>query len=171
MRKLPTVNRRPLTFATINDLLNEVEQILAAEQQGQLTTLGKWTPGQVLGHVAAWIEYGYDGYPMRPPPWFIRVLLRWQVKKYLRQGMPSGVRIPRVKEGTYGTEVLSTAVGAERLRRALQRLQTGEPAKYDSPAFGPMSDEDRIQLNLRHAELHLGFLNYRSSDSHPEAKR
>ena len=160
MSKSPAVSRRSLQFATIDDLLAEIERILAADKDGRLRALGAWTPGQVLGHVAAWIDYGYEGYPMRPPPWFLRMFLRWQVKKYLRQGMPSGVRIPKVEGGTYGTAVLSTEAGADRLRRALARLQTGEPAKYDSPAFGPMSHADRIQFNLRHAELHLSFLQH-----------
>jgi hypothetical protein len=122
--------------------------------------VGTWTPGQILGHLAAWIEYGYEGYPMNPPPWFIRLFLRWQVKKYLQRGMPSGVRIPKVEAGTYGTEAMPTQEGAERLRSALVLLQRGEPTKYHSPAFGPMSHEDRIELNLRHAELHLSFLQF-----------
>ncbi|RME29782.1 MAG: hypothetical protein D6800_02330 [Candidatus Zixiibacteriota bacterium] len=33
-----------------------------------------------------------------------------------------------------------------------------EPVRYDSPAFGPMSDDERRQLNLRHGELHMSFL-------------
>jgi hypothetical protein len=74
--------------------------------------------------------------------------------------MPAGVRIPGTKDGTFGTEPLSTSEGADRLRRAFQRLLSDEPARYDSPAFGPMSHADRIQLNLRHAELHLSFLRY-----------
>ena len=153
-------NRRQLRFDMIDGLLREIDQIVAAEKEGRLKAIGHWTAGQVLGHVAAWIEYGYAGYPMKPPPWFIRVILRFQVKKYLRKGMPSGVRIPYVAEGTYGIEKMSVEEGAKRLRQALARLQQGEPAKYDSPAFGPMSHEDRIQLNLRHAELHLSFLHY-----------
>ena len=52
------------------------------------------------------------------------------------------------------------AEGAARLRKAVARLQAGEPARYDSPAFGPMNHEERIQLNLRHAELHLSFLRW-----------
>ena len=55
---------------------------------------------------------------------------------------------------------METIAAADRLKSAFERLQSGEPAKYDSPAFGKMSHEDRIELNLRHAELHLGFLVY-----------
>jgi len=160
MSSSPAEGRRRLWFKSIDGVLGEIDRVAAADQSGQLRTTGTWTPGQILGHLAAWIEYGYDGYPMKSPPWFIRLLLRMQVKKYLRRGMPSGVRIPKVPEGTYGTEDMPTAVAADRLRRAFQRLQGGEPATYDSPAFGPMSRDERIQLNLRHAELHLSFLHY-----------
>jgi hypothetical protein len=154
------VQRRKLCFETIGDALAEIERIVAAERSGALKHVGNWAPGQIMGHVAAWINYSYEGYPVRRPPWFIRVILRWLVKKYLRDGMRPGVRIPGIEGGTVGIEPLSTAEGAERLRRALERLASDEPARYDSPAFGAMSPADRIQLNLRHAELHLSFLQY-----------
>lgn len=150
--------RRKLNFATIDDLLAEVERVVAAERAGKLRRTGNWTAGQVLGHLAAWASYGYEGYPMKPPPFFIRWILRAKVKKYLREGMPAGVRIPGVPNGTFAIDALSTEDGATRLRQALRRLKSGEPCKYDSPAFGPMSHADRIALNLRHAELHLGYL-------------
>jgi len=153
-------DRRALRFNSIDDVLKDIDAIVAAEQAGTLRQLGNWTPGQILGHLAAWTNYSYDGYPFKPPPWFIRIILRMKVKKYLRDGMPAGVRIPGVANGTFGTEPFSTTEGAERLRRAIRRLQSSEPALHDSPAFGAMSHADRIQLNLRHAELHLSFLRF-----------
>ena len=141
-------------------MLAEVERVAEADRQGRLRTVGNWSPGQVLAHLAAWIEYGYDGFPMKPPPFFIRWILKRQLRKYLVGSMPRGVRIPRVKQGTYGLDEMPVAAAAARLTRAFQRLGSGELAKYDSPAFGPMSHEDRVRLNLRHAELHLGFLQY-----------
>ncbi len=57
---------------------------------------------------------------------------------------------------------MPTAEAGQRLLNALKRLQDGEEAQFHSPAFGPMSHEDRIRLNLRHAELHLGYLSYNS---------
>lgn len=152
-----TIERRPLRFETIDDLLAEVGRIVAADRAGTLRRTGNWTAGQVFGHLAAWIDYAYEGYPMRVP-WFIRFLIRRKLRKYLRDGMPAGVRIPNVAAGTFATDLLPTDEGAERLRRALARLGSREPAVHESPAFGPLSHEDRIALNLRHAELHLGFL-------------
>jgi hypothetical protein len=152
--------RRKLWFDSIDELYDELEQIKTAEADGRLRTLGSWTPGQILSHLAAWVEYAYEGFPMKPAPWLIRVFLRWQLKKYLRGGMPSGVRIPKVEGGTTGADDLPFDEAAGRLRVALERLQSDEPARYDSPAFGALSHEQRIQLNLRHAELHLSFLQY-----------
>ena len=153
-------DRRQLRFNSIDEVLQEIDRIVAADQAGTLRTLGNWTPGQIMGHLAAWTNYSYDGYPLKAPPWFIRIILRMLVKKYLRKGMPSGQRIPGVENGTYGTALFTTAEGADQLRRALRRLESDEVAKFDSPGFGVMSDEDRLQLNFRHAELHLSFLRY-----------
>jgi hypothetical protein len=153
------VARRKLQFQSIAEVQAEIGRIVAADADGRLRTTGNWTPGQICDHLAAWIEYGYSGYPMKPPPWIIRVLLRWQLRKMLRDGMPGGVKIPGVPDGTYGQDNQPLPAAAERLMRALDRLQR-EPCPHDSPAFGRMSHEDRIALNLRHAELHLGFLAY-----------
>lgn len=152
--------RRQLRCESIPEVLEEVARIQAAAERGELHTSGNWTAGQIMTHVAAWIEYGYEGYPISPPPWFVRWILRWQLKKYLRDGMPAGARIPGIEGGTLGMEELPATEAADRLAAAFQRLETDEPAPYDSPAFGAMTHEDRIQLNLRHAELHLGFLSY-----------
>jgi hypothetical protein len=150
--------RRKLRFESLDELEAEIDRIVAADAEGRLRTTGNWTVGQVFGHLAAWINYGWEGYPFPTPPWFVRFFLKLMRTKYLRDGMPAGVRIPNADGGTYGIERLSTADGAARLRAAIDRLRSGEAARYDSPAFGPMSQEERIALNLRHAELHLSFL-------------
>jgi len=152
------VPRRTLRLSSIDDLLAELDQIEQAAQAGTLRAIGNWTPGQILGHLAAWIEYGWTGYPMKAPPWPISWLLRRTLRRTLRDGLKSGVKIPGIAGGTTGTEALETDVALERLRAALQRLQAGEPVRYESPAFGPMSQEDRVALQLRHAELHLSYL-------------
>jgi len=150
-------NRRRLRFSTIDEMIADVDRIGAAEKAGTLRRTGNWTAGQVFGHLATWSNYAYEGYPFRPP-WFIRWILKKKKTAYLRDGMPAGVRIPKVPNGTFGTEEMSTEEGANRLRRAMLRLKNGESAKFDSPAWGEMPLEERIALNLRHAELHMSFL-------------
>ena len=152
--------RRSLRFSSVDEALADIDNIKAADSAGQLRTLGNWSAGQILAHVAAWIEYGYDGFPIKPPPFFIRWYLRRLGRKFLKQGLPAGANIPRVPNGTFGQDDMPTREAADRLKTALLRLKNGEEAQYDSPAFGPMNHEDRTQFNLRHAELHLSFLDY-----------
>ena len=135
-----------------------MRRLVTLDAEGRLDCLGNWTAGQIFSHLAAWIEYGYDGYPINKPPLPIRWILRMMLPGMLRRGMKPGVRIPGVKDGTVGQEMMEAGKAAERLERAWSRLASGEPSRHDSPAFGAMSHERRIQLNLRHAELHLSNL-------------
>ncbi len=151
---------RTLRFDSVDECISNVNQILAAAENEKLKATGNWTPGEIMTHLANWIGYAYDGFPIGPPPFFIRWILRLRLRKMLRDGMPRGVRIPGVEGGTAGMENIETIEAGRRLLAALERLKSDEEAKFDSPAFGPMSHQDRITLNLRHAELHLGFLTY-----------
>lgn len=154
------VDRRKLRFENLDQLLGELDRIQQAHESDRIKLQGNWSLGQILSHLAAWIEYGYVGYPMKPPPFFIRWILKLMVRKYLNSGMPSGVKIPGTKEGTFGQDDVPVEQAMQRLRENIERLKSREPASFDSPAFGPMSHDDRITLNLRHAELHLGFVRY-----------
>lgn len=149
---------RKLRFASIDECIAEVDRIVASDRAGTLRRLGNWTPGRIFAHLAAWIEYNYVGFPMKPPPFFIRWLIKLSFKKFARDGLPRGFRIPRTEGGTYGLDDMSTEEGAKRFKAALLRLKNGEPPQYHSPAVGPISEELRVQLQLRHAELHLGYL-------------
>ncbi|MCE2793240.1 MAG: DUF1569 domain-containing protein [Planctomycetota bacterium] len=158
--KYQTESRRVLHWDSLEQIGNELDRIEVADRKGELAAVGHWTPGQILTHLAAWIEYGYTGYPIDRPNLILRWLLRWMLPGFLSKGMRPGVRIPGIKAGTVGQEEVSTATGLQRYRAALKRLESGEPCTYDSPAFGPMSMADRVRLNIRHAELHLSFLRY-----------
>jgi Protein of unknown function (DUF1569) len=151
---------RKLRFESIDDLLKELDAIDAAAYAGRLQTTGNWTAGQILSHLAAWIEYGYIGFPIAAPPWIFRMILKMLSKRYLKSGFPRGVRIPGTTNGTTGQDDAPYDEASQRYRTAFLRLKNGEQCKFDSPAFGAMSHEDRIRLNLRHAELHLGYLKY-----------
>lgn len=151
--------RRALRFNSIDDLLKEMDRIVAAERSGKLRCTGNWSAGTTFNHLATWIDYGYDGFPaIVNPPFFIRWILTLRKGKYIRKGANPGVHIPGIPGGTLGTEPCDTDQGAAALRAALLKLKNRQPVKHHSPAFGPMTDDEREQFQLRHAELHLGFL-------------
>lgn len=151
-------DRRSLKFQSLADLRQDLNAIEAAHKAGRLRQTGNWTPGQIFTHLAAFINFGYEGYPKSlQPPWIIRMFLRLKTKAYVNDRMPAGVKIPGIPTGTVGAEDVSFEVGLERLRAAIDRLDASPPP-VESPAFGPLSHEDKKKLNLRHAELHLSFL-------------
>lgn len=147
---------RSLRFETADEMMKDVERLVAAERGGTLTRFGNWTLGQALGHLAAWVDYAFDGYPMKRPPWIIRAIIRLSKNKYVHKRMPRGVKIPGIEGGTKATEVLPTEEGLARFERAWARLKKSTPTQ-ESPIFGELTHAEWIGLNLRHAELHLGY--------------
>ncbi|MFZ4574931.1 MAG: DUF1569 domain-containing protein [Phycisphaerales bacterium] len=150
---------RKLHFQSIPELRAEVERLLAADRKGMLKTHGNWTAGQILGHCASWIDWGYVGYPaeMNNPPWFIKLAGRIMKKHMMTKPMRKGIRMPRVAAGTYGTEKFETQEGGKRLLAALSKLEAGPP-KFPSPMMGVLTQREATMMHLRHCELHLGFL-------------
>ncbi len=149
-------DRRVLRFESIDQVLAEVDRLAEAERAGRLRRLGNWTMGQTLGHLASWMEYGYTGTPLKVP-FFIKWVLRLRKRKFLHGPMQAGVKIPGVEGGTLATDPVPLDEGLGRFRRAAERLKAEAPTA-PSAVFGPLTHEEAIALNLRHAELHLGFL-------------
>ena len=154
-----TAQPRTLSFTSIDQARAEVARLLAADCAGTLTTVGAWTAGQNFGHLASWIEWGFDGYPpsVKTPPWILRFILKLMKHSMLNKPMRRGVRLPGVQGGTYGTEVCETQAAGTRLLNALERLKT-TPPRFPSLALGELTLEEATKLHLRHCELHLGFL-------------
>ena len=150
-------DRRPLTLRTLDELRAEVKRIAAAERAGRVRCAGNWTTGQVLGHLAFWINTAFERPKELNPPFLFKIIGPLMKKRMTVTGMPSGVRIPRMKNGTLGTDLLSIDEGERRMLEAIDRLDRGTPP--DRHMFlGKMTKEQWINLNLRHAELHCSFV-------------
>ena len=149
------VGRRSLRFDSLDEVLEDVERLVEAENQGRLKQRGNWTLGQTLGHLAAWVDYSYTGPPFKPP-FFIRWILRLRKHKFLHDPMPAGVRIPRVPGGTTATDPKPLPEATEAYKRSLQRLKAEAPT-LPHLIFGQLPHHEWILINLRHAELHLSF--------------
>ena len=152
-------DRRSLSFSSPNDIRADLTLLEAGAASGTIRHTGNWTPGQIFTHLAAFINYGYDGYPSKiaNPPWLLRTLGKMLKTRTLAKKGSAGMRIPGVKEGTFGAEDVATAEGLTRLRAALSRLDAAPPSK-PNPLFGPLTFDEWKQLHTRHAELHLSFV-------------
>lgn len=152
-------DRRMLRFNSLADLRADLERLDRAHASGAVRASGNWTPGQVFGHLASFIEFAFDGYPkeLQNPPWFIRLVLKLMKRRFLYGKLPVGVKIPGIKDGTVGITNFPFAEGMTRLRAALARLDAAPPDK-PNPIFGSLSHQEWIAIHCRHAELHLSFL-------------
>jgi hypothetical protein len=148
-------NRRTLHFATIDEALAEMDRLARASREARLKSLGNWTLGQALGHLAVWVQYSYSGVPLKPP-FFVRWAFRFKKKKFLNSPMAPGVKIPNVPGGTLGVEPFKMEDALVACKEVYERLKREAPTARHV-LFGKMSHADWIASNLRHAELHLGF--------------
>ena len=148
-----TAPRRKITYATFDEVVADAERLVAA---GAGTT-GNWSVGQILEHIATVIDKEIDGFANRPPlP--VRLVGRWFLKKkFLRDGMPSGFQL----KGGIAKEILpdetDTQQALEHLRRAGDRMKN-HTGGMDHPFFGPLTAEEVLAINCRHAELHMSFV-------------
>ncbi|MCC6971491.1 MAG: DUF1569 domain-containing protein [Phycisphaerales bacterium] len=151
--------RRALRFENFAGVRRDLDALHAGISAGTFRTSGNWSAAQVFNHLAAFMEYPFDGYPpeIARPPWFIRFLSKFMRRRMCFGRMPSGVKIPRVNGGTVGFEDSPVDAAEARLRAAIDRLDREAPTR-PSPLFGPMSHEEWKGLNLRHCELHLSFV-------------
>lgn len=145
--------RRQLSFRTLEDILAEGERL----SQSRVQSVGDWSLGQILDHLATWMEFSIDGVPARIA-WPLRVVLRPFRKQILRRPMPAGFRWPADADPRLVPQgPVSDSEGLEHLRRAIARLRA-EPTRAPSPLLGKLTPEEWEQLHLRHAEHHLSFV-------------
>jgi uncharacterized protein DUF1569 len=148
-----SIKRRKLRFHNLDDILNEAKTLAAAGVE----TSGNWTPGQVVGHVAAVIDSSVEGFSFKlpiPVRLFGRVMRGW----FLAKGFPAGIKMP-------GNVPASFKPSAEfSLREAIEQLVSSIDKARDrrmnavSPVLGQLSHEQWVQLHCRHAELHFGHI-------------
>ncbi len=148
--------RRTLRFASMDEMLQEAGRIADADRTGRLQRLGNWSAGQCMHHIATWMDYPFDGYPMKIPL-FIRVIGPLLKSFVTNNSMPTNRRLPGVPSGTYAVEDVPTSQALPHLERSATRMASTCPDRRN-PMFGKLTHEQWIKLNLRHAELHFSFL-------------
>ena len=109
--------RRELHFTDLAQLDADARALAEGDAAGKLHRLGNWSLGQALGHLAAWTNFGFDGYPMKVP-FYIKAMIRPMKGRLLRGPIPAGKCIPNVAGGTFGTEAISTEEGLKKFLAA-----------------------------------------------------
>lgn len=142
-------NRRSVRYASLSELLSDAEKLAESE----FHTLGNWSYGQILKHLALSIDSSIDGTGfMLPAParWLMSLLMK---KRYLTQPIPAGFK----SAAKFLPQETAIEEGMAALRDAIERQQQ-EPNRALHPAFGKLSNEEWDAFNLRHAEMHMSFV-------------
>src|SRR5581483_5857332 len=143
-------DRRTLHFASLDEALSDADTLAAAEREGKLRTLGNWSLGQSFNHLSSWVDYSFEGAPLKIPL-IVRWMLRPMKKRFIYTPMKPGGNIPRVPGGTLAIDAVPLDEGLTHLHRAFDRLKNDSPA-IPHMLFGPLTHDEWINQHLRHAE-------------------
>jgi len=146
--------RRDVHYRTMQDLLDDVQRISAVPYR----TVGNWSLAQISAHLSKALNLALDGGTIATP-WPIRMAARLFFKRRLIEGpMPAGFKLKGAAVRTLvpGDDTgLNDALAA--LRASVARWQQGAPT-HPHFILGPMTPAQWDSLQLRHAELHMSFV-------------
>ncbi len=144
--------RRRVHYDSYDEALADAERLAAIP----VRTLGNWSYGQILRHLAKTVNMTIDGTSLKAPA-PIRLLARLFLKKrMLTRTLSPGFRLPKRARSLLPEET-SVAEGLELFRAAVQRTRT-ESQRAPSPLLGKLTPEEADQFQLRHIEMHMSFV-------------
>ena len=140
-------DRRALTFANFDEGMPEVERLLAGH-----STVGRWTLGQILYHLATAIRLmteGSSASPGRTMPEAIR-------RRFFRAGrFPEGVEAPLAE--LLPPPDRDARAEAEALRTAIGQFASATGPFANHPLLGPLTKDEWARFHCIHCAHHLSF--------------
>ncbi len=155
--------RRKLVFTSLGEVMPEVERLLAGH-----TTVGRWSLGQILNHLALTIRLPLDGFPAKFS-WPVRRLFGPVARRLsFRLGwIPAGVWVPEVYLPPQG---LDAGREAEALRLSIRRFGASAAPLDEHPLLGRMSLAEWERFHRLHCAHHLGFVVPAAREGAPERR-
>lgn len=152
MKNDSPVRRRRLSFANLEEVMPEVERLLAGH-----VTVGRWSLGQICWHLAVVFNLLVDSLPGHVPPGRVQRVCSWFLRRWFFSfgGFPTGVRAS-MSEVVPG-QGLDERSEAEALRVALTRFLDAPGPFPAHPYLGLMTRDQWVAFNRRHCAHHLGF--------------
>ena len=145
--------RRPVSYSNLAAVLEDARFLASHPHR----TVGQWSYGRILQHLADSMNKSFDGFHYRaafPIRFVARFLLK---KKFLNEPMSPGFKLPKSQEALLPDNSQPVDQAIENLQKAIARFQHEEPTAQH-PAIGPLTPAEWVQLHLRHCELHMSFV-------------
>lgn len=147
-------DRRVLSLGRIEDVMPEVERLLAGH-----STCGSWTLGQILHHLASSIRLSLTpsaGLPATPSDPERERTFEVRRKRFFRSGrFPEGVEVPH--PAMIPPPDADERAEAESLRAAIELLSTPDGPFAIHPVLGTMSRQEWTDFHRLHCVHHLAF--------------
>lgn len=145
--------RRPVSYQSLSAVLEDAQFFASHPHQ----TVGQWSYGKILQHLADSYNSSFDGVDFKAP-----FVIRWVVRtffkqKFLREKMSSGYKLPKKAEAKLPSQETPVDAALANLKQAISRFEREEP-RAEHPVFGKLTPEEWLQLHLRHSELHMSFV-------------
>jgi hypothetical protein len=144
--------RRVVRYRTLAELEADAQRLAEVP----VRTVGNWSYGQILQHLAVVTNCAFDGFGFEAP-WFARKLIApWVKNSLLTKPMSAGFKLP-ARARTLLPEDVPLDEALDNLRRALGRFASETPTARH-PFLGALASQEWESLALRHAELHMSFV-------------
>lgn len=148
-----TSDRRPVSYSNLTSVLEDAEFLASHPHR----TVGQWSYGRILQHLADSLNKSFDGFNYRAGLPIRLVARTFFKKRFLNEPMSPGFRLPRSQEALLPDNSQPVEQAIENLRKAVARFEREEPTA-EHPALGKLAPAEWVQLHLRHCELHMSFV-------------
>lgn len=146
--------RRQLHFDTLDDLRADLTRL----ENTRVETIGNWTYGQILEHLAIGFRLAVDGELDFKPPWFLKLIVPLMKNSMIYKPMRAGFKLPAAMARDLIPPVdISSGKAMGDLRAAIEAFASAAQLQPHG-LLGPLPRDKWIQYQLRHCELHLSFV-------------
>ncbi|MCA9051221.1 MAG: DUF1569 domain-containing protein [Planctomycetaceae bacterium] len=146
---------RELAFSSLDEVVAEAERLAS----GEVRTTGNHSFGQILEHLARTHDITTGKVTGPAPPWYMRLLIPL-MKPMIFKDRPvkPGFQLPPQAEQYFWPDREFDVTDAlAHLKESVEYYKANGPlAKH--PMFGRVTEQQNLNLNCRHAALHLGFV-------------
>lgn len=147
-------DRRPLRFASMDEIMPEVDRLLAGHR-----TVGNWTLGQICGHLASVNRMFVDLPAGQQHDPSLRVSAEQKQQVFTTGQLPEGSSMPPMIQAP---EPIGAETGVEQLRESLAYYQASPGPVAEHRRLGPLTKDEWDRLLCIHCAHHLSF-------AHPQA--
>jgi hypothetical protein len=140
--------RRPLAFSSLDDVMPDVERLLAGH-----VAVGRWSLGQICRHLTSTFQWLAEGGPdSASPP--VPEAARQKVFRSgsFREGLP--VPHPSLEP----PPGLDDRTEADALRDAISRFTAAADLPPAHPILGPLTRDEWARFHCIHCAHHLSFV-------------